>query len=51
MDYDNKSKNYFSQDSSLEDKTFKIKSFNLFYFISKEFQGFLTLGLSHFLFI
>ena len=38
MDYDNKSKNYFSQDSSLEDKTFKIKSFNLFYLISKEKQ-------------
>jgi hypothetical protein len=38
MDYDNKSKNYFSQDSSLEDKAIKIKSFNLFYFISKEKQ-------------
>ena len=39
MDYDNKGKNYYSQhDSSLEEKTFKIKTFNLFYEIAKEKQ-------------
>ncbi len=38
MDYDNKSKNYFAQEASLEDNTIKIKIFNLFYSISKEKQ-------------
>ena len=38
MDYDNKSKSYFTQEASLEDKTIKIKIFNLFYSISREKQ-------------
>ena len=36
MDYENKGKNYYSQqDLSFEEKSFKIKIFNLFYEISK----------------
>ena len=36
MDYDNKAKNYYSsQDTSLEEKSFKLKTFNLFYEISR----------------
>ena len=39
MDDDDKAKTYYSQhDTSLEEKSFKIKTFNLFYEISKEKQ-------------
>ena len=39
MDYENKSKNYYSsQDAFLDEKSFKLKTFNLFYEISQQKQ-------------
>ena len=38
MDYENKSKNYSSQDAFLDEKSFKLKTFNLFYEISQQKQ-------------
>ena len=39
MDYDNKGKNFYSQqDISIEEKSFKNKTFSLFYAISREKQ-------------